>query len=141
MIDEIKDYISEIDPNIILFDGLDSALIGFQEAFGKKPVAIYDYDLCIRLLEDGGEPDLEKRYFDACEYFEFNVLGAYVGDYTPTFLRRPEGRAGHTVRLNESKTLWDEMDEAHRTAMVEYIKESYCTKCMSNKSRCRCSER
>jgi hypothetical protein len=44
---------------------------------------IYDEDKCIQILmERDGMTDEE-----AIEFFEFNVVGAYVGDHTPIYVR------------------------------------------------------
>jgi hypothetical protein len=44
---------------------------------------IYDEDKCIQILmERDGMTDEE-----AIEFFEFNVVGAYVGEYTPVYVR------------------------------------------------------
>lgn len=71
--------LAEMFPEIILWDGLDGALIGVAERCGMDPVAAYDYGECIRILRD--QSDMSQE--DAVEYFEFNVLGAYVGEKTP----------------------------------------------------------
>jgi hypothetical protein len=43
---------------------------------------IYDEDKCIQILmERDGMTDEE-----AIEFFEFNVVGAYVGDHTPIYV-------------------------------------------------------
>lgn len=62
-------------------NGFDSALIGFGFQF-TNPVAIYDYDKCIEVLMK----DMDRE--DAEEYFDFNVIGAWVGESTPVFLYR-----------------------------------------------------
>jgi hypothetical protein len=63
----------------------DRFIVGLSERFGQSLVLAYDLD-AIRdafVNEDGMDPD------DADEYIEFNVLGAWMGDATPTFLRKP----------------------------------------------------
>lgn len=77
---------------ILLADGFDEALIG--HAAGMEPRAVYDYDCCIEcLVEDG------MTYEEAVEYFEFNTVGAYVGEQTPVFVRQvDEGWSGPPSR-------------------------------------------
>ena len=66
---------------ILLADGFDEALIG--HAAGMEPRAVYDYDRCIDVLvEDGMDRE------GALEYFEFNTVGAHVGEQTPVFVRQ-----------------------------------------------------
>ena len=78
--ERIKGVLGEIDEEILLADGFEDALIGYVEVFNKT-VALYDRDKCLDILmkRDG------MSYSDAMEFFEFNVTGAYVGDYTPAF--------------------------------------------------------
>ena len=45
------------------------------------PVACYDYDRCIQILMEDG-----CTHEEASEHFEFNVIGAWVGEQTPVFL-------------------------------------------------------
>jgi hypothetical protein len=73
---------------LLFADGFDEALIGYVERFGNEgrvQVALYDRRKCIEILMQGGM-DLEG----AVEHFEFNVIGAYVGEYTPAFATIPE---------------------------------------------------
>lgn len=75
----IKEYLSEMDEEILLADGFDAALLGYVEIFNKT-VALYDRKKCIALLmEQGCDED------SAEEHFAFNIVGAYVGEYTPAF--------------------------------------------------------
>ena len=50
--------------------------------FGQEPVVAYDYEKCLKILESRDEmtPD------EAREYMEYNVVGAYMGLYTPVFI-------------------------------------------------------
>jgi hypothetical protein len=52
-----------------------------------EPVVLYDKDLVIQQLMDGGI----DTYEGALEYYEFNQLGAWLGDQTPGFLVRLPG--------------------------------------------------
>lgn len=65
--------------NLLLADGFDDAFIGYDLA---KSRAVYDSDKCVQLLVAGG-----MSSDDAVEFFDFNVLGAYVGEKTPLFVR------------------------------------------------------
>jgi len=66
----------------LVADGFDEAIIGIGRQFNKNLV-IYDEDKCIKILmERDGMTDEE-----AIEFFEFNVVGAYVGEYTPIYVR------------------------------------------------------
>ena len=66
----------------LVADGFDEAIIGIGRQFNKQLV-IYDEDKCIQILmERDGMTDEEAE-----EFFEFNVVGAYVGEYTPIYVR------------------------------------------------------
>jgi len=88
--DIIERLAAETDGEGILYDNLEEALIGICRRFNQPPVAMYSYDKCIEILmrDSEGEEGLseEDRYFQAVEHFEFNTLGAWVGEYTPAFL-------------------------------------------------------
>ena len=43
---------------------------------------IYDYEKMIEVLMQDMTQD------EAMEYFDFNILGAYVGEYTPIYLNK-----------------------------------------------------
>jgi hypothetical protein len=77
----LKEEIAEANPEALLADGFEGALIGHVERFGMAPVALYDRTRCIEILmkRDGMSHD------DAEEFFCFNTIGAWVGDGTPAF--------------------------------------------------------
>ena len=66
---------------MIIADGFDEAFLGTGSRCGFEDVAVYDADKCIEALIKHGMTDEE-----AVEYFEYNVLGAWIGDITPVFL-------------------------------------------------------
>jgi hypothetical protein len=72
--------LSEAQPTLFA-DGFEEALLGIGIHFSKH-VAIYSYSRCISILMDRDGMTEEE----ADEYMDFNVLGAYVGEYTPIFL-------------------------------------------------------
>ena len=78
-IEEKKDYIAQHNPEALLADGLEDALIGVGQQFNKT-LAVYDRQKCIEILMKQGMSDEE-----AVEYFEYNVTGAWVGKNTPIF--------------------------------------------------------
>lgn len=75
----IPEQLAEMDPSILLADGYDAALIGYVEIFNNV-IALYDRMKYIELLAEQG-----MSFDEAVEYFEFNVVGAYVGEKTPAF--------------------------------------------------------
>lgn len=77
----MREILAEIDPDILLADGFDEALVGTAERCGMDTVALYDIDKCIEILMQRDD----MTYEEAVEFFDFNVLGAYMGEKTPMF--------------------------------------------------------
>ena len=76
------DEIADINPEAMLADGFDEAILGMCIQFGCEPVVAYDYNKCINILVNrDGMPQPE-----ATDYIQFNVIGAYVGLHTPVFI-------------------------------------------------------
>ena len=74
------DIISDINPDAVFADGFDAAIIGYD----ANCTVVYDYDKCMEILM---ERDSMTEH-EAHEYMEFNVVNAYVGDFTPIFIHR-----------------------------------------------------
>jgi hypothetical protein len=68
---------------LLKMDGYDDCIVGVVERFGQDSYFIYDRELVLEKLQKDG-----MSYEDAVEYYEFNQLGAYVGERTPAFLIR-----------------------------------------------------
>ena len=89
MVEESEEFVTitvsdDPDPGsgFLLADGFDDAFVGLAYRCGwSEPVAVYDYHKCLSLLELEGADESE-----AMEYFEYNVLGAWVGEQTPLFV-------------------------------------------------------
>ena len=80
-----RDIISDINQEALFADGFDDAIIGY-DAVGFR--VVYDYDKCLEVLT---QPSLTKEKMtdqEAHEHMEFNVVGAYVGDFTPLFIHQ-----------------------------------------------------
>ena len=68
----------------LTMDGYDDCVIGILERFGMESIVIYDKEKVINQLMDEGIP----TYEEALEFYEYNQLGAWLGDTTPGFLIR-----------------------------------------------------
>ena len=79
--EEKKDLLYQLSPDVIVADGFEDALIGVGQQFNKA-LAVYDRQKCIEILMERDKMSDEE----AVEYFEYNVTGAWVGEYTPIFL-------------------------------------------------------
>jgi hypothetical protein len=88
----LREDISEINPEALLVDGFDEAIIGMAERINLGPVVAYDVDKIIEILAKDMDSELDEdtKTSMAYEYFEFNILGAWVGDNTPIFINKIE---------------------------------------------------
>lgn len=71
------------DEDTLLANGFEKALIGFGHRHNQQ-VAIYDYWECVHILMKRDKMTEE----DAIEHMEYNVIGSYVGEYTPIFFNK-----------------------------------------------------
>ena len=74
--------IADINPEALLCDGFDEAIIGMAERINLGPVVAYDVDKIINILMERDE----MTYEDAIEYFDYNILGAWMGENTPVYV-------------------------------------------------------
>jgi len=58
----------------------DNAIIGVMERAGGSPVIAYDTQKILDILERSMPME------EAQEFFEYNILGAYMGDRTPVYI-------------------------------------------------------
>lgn len=79
---EVDEWADAAEIELICADGFDDAIVGIGQQFNTHFV-VYDYDQVIQTLIDRDGMDEEG----AIEYFEFNVVGAWVGEATPCFVR------------------------------------------------------
>lgn len=81
--DPIADELAEINPQALLADGLEAAMVGYTVNHHHPVVAVYDIDKCVKVLvdRDGMTPE------GADEFLSFNTLGAYVGENGPLYVR------------------------------------------------------
>jgi hypothetical protein len=79
----IRELIAEINPEALLMDGFDNCILGICERIGQPSIVAYDVDKIIDQLHLQGMTMDEAR-----EYFEYNQLGAFVGDSTPCFIQK-----------------------------------------------------
>ncbi len=78
-----RDKILDMYPDyeFMFADGFDEAIVGVTERFGSELVVCYDKEKVYnKLIKDGMTRE------EAVEYFEYNIIGAYVGEQTPAFI-------------------------------------------------------
>ncbi len=74
-----REELAEQYDDLLFADGFDEAILGVGARFSSD-VVIYSYEKVIEIL--CREMDLEE----AEEFFQFNIVGAYVGEATPVFM-------------------------------------------------------
>ena len=77
-LDEIIDLVE--DPDLLTLDGYDECVVGLVERQGQPTILCYDRALILAKLER------EMSAEEAEEFFDFNIIGAWMGDRTPCFL-------------------------------------------------------
>ena len=79
----MRERISEDYPDLLVMepDYLDAAIVGVVRRIGLEAVC-YNTDKVIELLMEHDN----MSYEDALEYFEYNMIGSWVGEHTPVFL-------------------------------------------------------
>ena len=77
-INELKEAIVSKNPDAMLLDGHDDALAGYD----TKGRAIYYANHIILTLMDRDDMTEEE----AVEFFDYNIEGSYVGEYTPIYM-------------------------------------------------------
>lgn len=77
--------LAEINPEAIILEGYDEAILGISYRFNMEPVLAYDRAACINklVLRDGMSAE------EAEEYFVFNTEGGWFGEGTPIFIEMP----------------------------------------------------
>jgi hypothetical protein len=78
--------IQEQNPEALTADGFDDAIIGLAYRAGSEPLVAYSTSQCIQVLMDRDG----MTYDEAVEYFNFNVVDAYMGEGTPIFIRQKD---------------------------------------------------
>ena len=71
---------NQLPSEALLADGFDEAILGVCHRYGQEPVAAYDYERCISILMK------DMSWEQAEEHFQYNVIGAWVGEFTPVFI-------------------------------------------------------
>lgn len=78
---EILDLASEYGRRLLYPDGMEDAIIEVVERFGMSPVILLDRQKCIEIYIERDGMDEEE----ANEFFDFNTIGAWMGEATPAF--------------------------------------------------------
>ena len=78
----IREELAQCNPDAIVYDGLDDCLIGIGHRCSQNGIAIYSYNKMVNHFMSHG-----MSYEEAVEYIDFNILGGWLGEYTPLVLQ------------------------------------------------------
>jgi len=78
-----REFLSELDDDVLVLepDSFDAAIVGLVRRVDRPPVVCYSVEKILEVLMEDGMDEEEAR-----EYYQYNILGAYVGEATPMFL-------------------------------------------------------
>ena len=98
-----REEVAEINPDALMCDGFDEAIIGMAERINLGPVVAYSTEKIIEIIMrdsvlfftlmeeetkelEEGESIETLKYQMAYEHFEYNIKGAWMGEFTPVFI-------------------------------------------------------
>jgi len=81
----ILEHITELNPEAIVLDGLDDAIVGIGYSKDLEPRLIYSISKIILTLM---ERDKMTR-LEAIEFYDYNIVDGYFGNHGPIFLELP----------------------------------------------------
>ena len=92
-LNEILEYLSELeDAETLLLEprsDYDEAIVGIGARFNDGPLVVYDANKIVDILRlDGLKSGLdeEEAVENAQEWFDFNIIGGWMGPGTPMFI-------------------------------------------------------
>tara|TARA_R100000687_G_scaffold46781_1_gene37601 strand:- start:116 stop:346 length:231 start_codon:yes stop_codon:yes gene_type:complete len=68
----------------MVINGFEGAIIGVARRYGQPDLIAYDIEKIIEILINRDN----MRHEEAIEYFEYNIVGAWIGETTPCFIDR-----------------------------------------------------
>jgi hypothetical protein len=88
----LREWVEDCDEELPFAEGFDEAILGIAEGWFPTPdgeisrthVVAYDWQGCVEILVTRG-----MTRGQAEEWMGYNASGAYLGEGTPVFVRRP----------------------------------------------------
>ena len=99
-VNQALEYLTDKDPEALIWDGCDAAIIGVAERCSQPPLVVYCWDLLVKVFMDEGQ-----SYEEACEWVAFSLEGAWIGDNTPLIMKRVEEEELNAVRERNGEDL------------------------------------
>ena len=78
---DIEDLYGDDEPNILFADGFDAAISGVIWD-GERTRVVYEMESILEILTVRDS----MTYEEAVEFFDYNIAGSHMGDYTPFYL-------------------------------------------------------
>ena len=75
--------INEMNPDALICDGFDEAIIGIAERPNLGPVLAYSVEKILSILVERDQ----MSYEEALEYYDFNIACAWLGEFTPIYIK------------------------------------------------------
>jgi hypothetical protein len=97
-IPKARRWINATADSVLVMDGYDDCIVGIVTRFGQDPIVCYDREKVIaKLMKDfkagkkksGEAINNDQLYQEAEEFFEYNQIGAWMGNKTPCFIELP----------------------------------------------------
>ena len=79
------EHIRELNPQAIVLDGLDDAIVGVGHSKDLEPRLIYSVNIIILTLMRRDNMTLTE----AQEFYDYNIVDGYFGNHGPIFLELP----------------------------------------------------
>ena len=86
-IDQVGEFADQVEEELLLLgmegderNRFEPAILGIAHRFGMQPVVTYDYRKVIDIFAE------DMSHEEAQEYFDYNVIGAWLGEGTPIFI-------------------------------------------------------
>ena len=86
MSDRVLEHMEEVNPEALYPTDMKEAIVGILNRFGMEPIIVLDRAKCIEILMESSGDDKGMSWEEAEEYFEFNTIGAWMGEGTPAFI-------------------------------------------------------
>lgn len=84
MTEKEKIELTENNPEALFCDGFDDAIIGMAQRINLGPVVAYDIEKIISIMMERDN----MTYEEALEFFDFNIMGSWVGEFTPIYINK-----------------------------------------------------
>jgi len=78
MKNKILEFCETNEIDVLFADGFDNAILGLIRSYDEYKV-LYDTEKVLSILSENMTEE------EAVEYFEFNIIGSYMGKNTPAF--------------------------------------------------------